>query len=92
MAAENIRPLHSRGPKKRPSRFSLLEDITAGFSKLDRSVGPVDSFTGGTHRALKRLDEFVRLELNGYDETRNHPETRGTSRLSPYLHLEIFHR
>ena len=29
-----------------------------GFTKLDRSVRPVDSFTGGTHAALKRLGEF----------------------------------
>ena len=26
-------------------------------------------------------------ELKDYEETRNHPETRGTSRLSPYLHF-----
>ena len=49
---------------------------------------PVDSFTGGTHcRAASGLDEFVKLELKDYDETRNHPEMRGTSRLSPYLHF-----
>jgi deoxyribodipyrimidine photo-lyase len=50
-------------------------------------VGPVESFTGGTHAALKRLREFVRLELKDYVETRNHPEMKGTSRLSPYLHF-----
>jgi deoxyribodipyrimidine photo-lyase len=50
-------------------------------------VGPVDSFTGGTHAALKRLREFVNLELKDYEETRNHPEVKGTSRLSPYLHF-----
>jgi deoxyribodipyrimidine photo-lyase len=47
----------------------------------------VESFTGGTHSALKRLKEFVSLELKDYEETRNRPETRGTSRLSPYLHF-----
>jgi deoxyribodipyrimidine photo-lyase len=47
----------------------------------------VESFTGGTHAALKRLREFVRLELKEYEETRNHPELKGTSRLSPYLHF-----
>ncbi len=72
---------------KRVERFSLAEDITAGFTKLDRSVGPVDSFTGGTHAAVKRLREFVNLELKDYEKTRNHPEMRGTSRLSPYLHF-----
>jgi deoxyribodipyrimidine photo-lyase len=63
------------------------EDITAGFKKLDRTVGPVDNFTGGTHAALKRLREFVSHDLAAYSETRNHPEARGTSRLSPYLHF-----
>ena len=28
-----------------------------------------------------------RTDLAGYDETRNHPEDAGTSRLSPYLHF-----
>ena len=48
---------------------------------------PVDTFTGGTHAALKRLGEFVRRELKDYEHTRNHPELRGTSQLSPYLHF-----
>jgi deoxyribodipyrimidine photo-lyase len=67
--------------------FSLDKDITTGFSKLDRDIGPVDSFTGGTHAALKRLREFVNLGLKDYALTRNHPEVKGTSRLSPYLHF-----
>ena len=73
--------------RKALASFSLDEDITAGFANLDRTVGPVDSFTGGTHAALKRLDEFVNHGLKNYEEKRNHPETRGTSRLSPYLHF-----
>jgi deoxyribodipyrimidine photo-lyase len=67
--------------------FDLAQDITEGFTKLDRSVWPVDSFTGGTHAALKRLDEFVSLELKDYEHARNHPELQGTSRLSPWLHF-----
>jgi deoxyribodipyrimidine photo-lyase len=67
--------------------YSLAKDITAGFDKLDRSVGPVDSFTGGTHAAMKRLKEFIHSELKDYDHTRKHPELEGTSRLSPYLHF-----
>ncbi len=86
-APAKIEPLHVWKPRKTPQSISLAEDITAGFTKLDRSVGPVDSFTGGTHSALRRLKEFVNMELKDYEETRNHPETRGTSRLSPYLHF-----
>jgi deoxyribodipyrimidine photo-lyase len=72
-------------PKAALPRFHLLDDITAGFTKLDRTVKPVDSFTGGTHAALKRLSEFVRNDLAAYEKDRNHPEKHGTSRLSPYL-------
>jgi len=87
VAAPKISPSHAWKPWKALENYSLAEDITAGFVRLDRTVKPVDNFTGGTHAALKRLGEFVRLELKDYDETRNHPETRGTSRLSPYLHF-----
>ena len=81
------KPLHTWKPHRALARFDLLDDITAGFTKLDRSVKPVDSFTGGTHAALRRLREFVRHDLAGYDTGRNHPEKQGTSRLSPYLHF-----
>jgi deoxyribodipyrimidine photo-lyase len=74
-------------PRKNPESFSLANDITAGFTKLDRSIVPVDSFTGGTHAALKRLRDFIEHDLACYDEKRNHPEIPGTSRLSPYLHF-----
>ena len=80
-------PLHLWKPWKKLASYSLEDDITAGFSKLDRTVGPVDTFTGGTHPALRRLSEFVSLELKDYEVARNHPEVRGTSRLSPYLHF-----
>ncbi len=74
-------------PKKGLVSYPLHQDLTAGFTKLDRTVGPVDSFAGGTHAAFKRLREFVELELAGYETARNHPEVKGTSRLSPYLHF-----
>ena len=87
VAAKKIAPLHPWKPEKKLQSYPLDQDITAGFAKLDRSVGPVDSFTGGTHAALKRLRDFVNLELKDYETTRNHPEVKGTSRLSPYLHF-----
>ena len=73
-------------PKPLPS-YPVDGDVTEGFSKLDRSVKPVDTFTGGTRSALRRLREFVEHDLAAYEKTRNHPEVRGTSRLSPYLHF-----
>jgi deoxyribodipyrimidine photo-lyase len=83
----NLNPLHSWKPRKQPEGLSLEQDITTGFSKLDRRIRPVDSFTGGTHAAHKRLREFVQLELREYEVNRNHPELKGTSHLSPYLHF-----
>lgn len=84
---ENLRPLKPWAPEKEPEKYSLAEEITAGFTQLDRSIGPVDSFTGGPHAARQLLERFVRDGLADYDERRNHPEVRGTSRLSPYLHF-----
>jgi len=72
---------------KKVARYSLSDDITAGFTKLDRSIPPVDTFTGGTRSAMRRLGEFLKSELAAYDTNRNHPEIAGTSRLSPYLHF-----
>jgi len=86
-APANSKPAIEWKPRKNLQSFSLADDITMDFNKLDRSVGPVDSFTGGTHAALKRLRAFIKHDLAGYDEQRNHPETSGTSRLSPYLHF-----
>lgn len=80
-------PLYPWKEGKSLASFDLSGDITQGFTKLDRTVSPVDSFTGGTRAALKRVGEFVRDGLASYGENRNHPETSGTSRLSPYLHF-----
>ena len=87
VARKKIVPRHEWKPANKLESYSLDLDITAGFKKLDRSVGPVDSFTGGTHAALRRLKEFADLELKDYEIARNHPERPGTSRLSPYLHF-----
>ncbi len=87
VAPERVKPLHAWAPKKAPVSYPVNQDLTAGFTKLDRAVKPVDSFCGGTRAAQKRLGEFVELELAGYETNRNHPEVKGTSRLSPYLHF-----
>jgi deoxyribodipyrimidine photo-lyase len=87
VATPKTNPLHPWRPRKPIPSFSLERDITEGFTKLDRSVKPVDGFAGGTHSALQRLKHFVQHELGAYETTRNHPESQGTSRLSPYLHF-----
>ena len=87
VASHNPKAHHEFRKPKSLSTFSLESDITAGFKTLDRSIKPVDTFTGGTHAALKLLHNFVQHSLKRYDERRNHPELDGTSRLSPYLHF-----
>jgi deoxyribodipyrimidine photo-lyase len=87
IASENPKPQYAWHKPKSLASASLARDITEGFKGLDRSVGPVDTFTGGTHAAMKHLRDFVNLGLKDYDEKRNHPELKGTSRLSPYLHF-----
>ena len=67
--------------------FKVTENVTEGWKNFDRSVKPVDSFTGGTHAALDRLKHFVAHGLADYSRQRNHPETDGTSMMSPYLHF-----
>ena len=67
--------------------FSLAEDITKGFKDLDCRIKPVDAFTGGSRAARRRLKEFIDEELAQYGQNRNHPERKGTSRLSPFLHF-----
>ena len=62
-------------------------DITEGWTGLDRSVKPVESFQGGTREALRLLEEFGQHKLAHYPENHGKPEIDGTSRLSPYLHF-----
>jgi deoxyribodipyrimidine photo-lyase len=82
--------LHAAYAWKRPGGFyadSIHEDMTRDWKDLDRSVAPVGGWKGGTHAGVKRLKLFTEQLLERYDEQRNHPETDGTSCMSPYLHF-----
>ena len=87
VATKDPRPQYPWSKPKSLSSDSLANDITAGFKDLDRKIKPVDTFTGGTHAATQRLKDFVNSGLKDYVDKRNHPEVKGTSRLSPYLHF-----
>ena len=87
IAPHNPEPQHAWHKPKSLASDSLAHDITAGFNDLDRTIQPVDTFTGGTHAALKRLNHFIAHGLKDYSDKRNHPEVQGTSRLSPWLHF-----
>jgi len=73
-------------PPRGLQSLAMDVDITQGW-QLDRSVAPVESVSGGTDQALKRLKSFLRRELANYPMDRNKPEREGTSRLSAYLHF-----
>ena len=84
---ENPKAQHAWKRPKKFDSFPVTDDITAGWKKFDRTVGPVEGFTGGPRAAHKRLQFFVQHLLPGYDEQRNQPTMDGSSRLSPYLHF-----
>jgi deoxyribodipyrimidine photo-lyase len=64
----------------------LRADLTRGWTDFDRSVAPLDAWTGGHHAALTRLHQFCDELLQTYDKDRNRPEVDGTSKMSPFLH------
>lgn len=79
-------PSFGEGGKRKVFSLPIDTDITEGWP-LDRSVGPVTSFRGGSKEAHRLLKEFIRHKLNGYADRRSKPEIDGTTRLSPYLHF-----
>jgi deoxyribodipyrimidine photo-lyase len=93
LRSEWLKPCPNAVAEKRWSPSRSLEhydpklDITAGWKKLDRSVAPVDAFTGGTHAATKRLHWFLNNAFRGYAEHRGEPAVDGSTKLSPYLHF-----
>ena len=66
----------------------LLDGDRSALARLpvDHEVGVVGT-KGGSAAALKALSTFVDGRLATYHEHHNHPDDRGTSRLSPYLHF-----
>ncbi len=70
------------------NRFDI-NDIEPALSKLniDRSVGAVKGFKGGTTEAKRRLKDFIKNKLARYAELRNDPSLDATSNMSPYLHF-----
>lgn len=90
---EFLVPLKPRRPKKDSLglRLASLEvagpdRVLAGL-KVDRSVGRVDAFRGGTSEAKRRLREFIGRRLELYSGERNDPNAGAVSGMSPYLHF-----
>jgi deoxyribodipyrimidine photo-lyase len=75
-------PLHVTGDLDPRRPDDVLQRL-----RVDRSVGRVRRFRGGTSRARKRLTAFLRHHLPGYADARSDPAEPKTSELSPYLHF-----
>ncbi len=73
-------------PRKSLCSLPVDFDILHGWP-VDRSVGPVSSFKGGSKEARRLLRDFIRHKLSGNSVRRNKPELDATTRLSPYLHF-----
>jgi deoxyribodipyrimidine photo-lyase len=55
--------------------------------EIDCSVQPVSWLVSGSKAGLQRLSEFLDKTLAHYENTRNDPNAKGLSHLSPYLHF-----
>ena len=64
----------------------VRKDMTRGWTEFDRSVKPVEAWTGGHRAGVKRLRKFCDEMLVSYGTDRSHPEVDGSSKMSPYLH------
>jgi deoxyribodipyrimidine photo-lyase len=82
----------------KPAKCSLPLHVTGDFDptkpdavirelRVDRRIGRVRRFRGGTSEARRRLACFLRHDLPGYADARNDPANPNASRLSPYLHF-----
>ncbi len=87
----DLKPTKARHPSLGLKVNGLdLDDTEKLLRKLnpDRSVPPVsDLFRGGTSRAVKRFEGFMRHRLKHYDDHSNQPQTDDISHMSPYLHF-----
>jgi deoxyribodipyrimidine photo-lyase len=89
-----LKPIRSI-PLNRPSsnlagKGLNLNDIQEVLKNMpiDSSVQPVSVyFKGGTSRAKKTFDRFIRHKLRFYDDHSNQPQTDDISHMSMYLHF-----
>lgn len=88
-----LKPIKTR-KLKNPSLKMRFKNITLDSVKhtlaqlhIDRTVGRVDSFKGGTTRAKRLLRQFIKNKLPTFPELRNDPTQDNLSCMSPYLHF-----
>ena len=81
-------------PLRHPDALSNVEredlsDVDALLDRLalDREVGPVPLFAGGTTAGKRVLRDFLSHHFDDYAEHRNQPQTDDVSHMSKYLHF-----
>ena len=80
-----------RAPAPRPSDVSWLTGVPSEDLPPAQELGGVRLPVAGEAAALAAWDRFHAERLTGYPETRNRPDTEGTSRLSAYLKYGCVH-
>ena len=82
-------PVNNAALRLRISSDVDPNDIDGALARLniDRSVGRVRRFVGGSAEARRRLRQFIDHALDGYGTARNDPAAPQCSNLSPYLHF-----
>ncbi len=88
-----LRKLNQLTPKIKSNHFDSesfdISDIKKALSKLkiDKTVKPVNTFTGGIGYARKLLRDFIENKLDNFADKRNDPNSGCISNISPYLHF-----
>lgn len=78
-------------PKPIPKKWPKADLLTLTGKKL--SSLPIEhevkitGYNGGEKAANDILQNFIQSKLDRYSKDRNHPDLKGTSELSPYLHF-----
>lgn len=87
-----VDPVSQEDPKTSSTDYQLsFDDVQLDevlpILDVDRTVRPVQFFTGGTTKAKDLLEEFIESKLDRYDQMSNDPAEDYLSNMSPYLHF-----
>lgn len=82
----NFSKLVSKNENNINKNNNKIDDILK-ILKCDKSVLPSFYYKGGYSEAKKRLDEFIKIKIDYYDQLRNDPSSDFQSNLSPYIHF-----
>ncbi len=81
-----LTPLLDRWPRALPALLDG-DPVAVAAQPIDHAVAPVAGIRGGQEAAAGALDRWLARGLDRYLEDRNHPDRRGASELSAWLHF-----